>query len=72
MTSDIDIHLLLQKNVMSWLIIKCIFIKIHYFNCVPMLGKDIPHSSYSRNKGESLKKWLRDKCQTKLPAVRYW
>jgi len=60
MTSDIDIHLLLQKYIVLWLIIKYIFIIIYYFIAPRVLAKDVLHSSYYRKEGRNLKKWLRN------------
>jgi len=39
MTSDIDILLLLQKNIVLWLIIKYTFIIIYFFFGAPYTGK---------------------------------
>ena len=60
MTSDIDIHLLLQKNIVSWLIIKYIFIKIYCFIAPLILAQDFLHSSHYRKGGRNLKKWLKN------------
>jgi len=67
MTSDIDIHLLLQKNIVSWLIIKYIFIKIYCFIAPLILAQDFLHSSHYRKGGRNLKKWLKNAKWSCLP-----
>jgi hypothetical protein len=71
MTSDIDIHLILQESIVSWLIIKHIFLIIYYFIAPRVLVKGVLHSIYYSKEGGNLKKWFTNKCKTKLPFLRY-
>jgi hypothetical protein len=55
MANDIDIHLLLQKNIVLWLIIKYIFVIIYYFIAPRILAKDVLHYR-CRKEGKNRKK----------------